>query len=171
MAVATDAAVSIPVAAAGSHVAALIWRAFVRGARLVTVDPGQTTGTGMTAGGGPPLPWVRPAAAIARQVSANPRLIAALRPGPAVEWEGPAPAGVEVALLDAGRAWLLVATSTAPGPTSGVARLPAGVPSALWVSLVDGSAMSMLRQSSGARWTFSIAAGDALVYVIDKTLK
>ena len=39
----------------------------------------------MTVRGGALLPWVRPAAAIARVVSANPRLIAALRPGQIAE--------------------------------------------------------------------------------------
>ncbi len=170
LAVVTGPDLTVPVSAAVPSFNATVWRAIAHGTRVISFDPGQKAGTGFTGGTGERLPWVRPAAAIAAQVSANPGFIASLRPGPAVTVE-PAPRGVEVLLLDAGRAWVLVATSTAPGPQTVVARLPAAVPYALWVSLLDGGTMSMLRQSSGPRWTFTIAAGDALVYVIDKTLK
>jgi hypothetical protein len=160
----------VPVSAAVPSFNATVWRAIAHGTRIISFDPGQKTGTGFTSRTGERLPWVRPAAAIAAQVSANPRLIASLRPGPPVRVEASS-RGLDVVLLDAGRAWVLIATSTAPADLRAVARLPAGVPYALWVSLLDGGTMSMLRQSSGPRWTFTIAAGDALVYVIDKTLK
>ncbi len=171
LAVVTRSDLTVPIATAGSSFNATVWRAIARGARVIAFDPGQPSGTGFTDGDGRPLPWVRPAATVAAQLSANPRLIASLRPGPPVVIDGPRPANVEIALLDADRAWVLVATSTAIGSSEVVARLPAGVPYALWVSLLDGSTMSMLRQSAGPRWTFTIGAGDALVYVIDKILK
>ena len=59
--------------------------------------------------------------------------------------------GVEVALLDGGRAWVLIATSTARTRVPFVAQLPADVPPALWVSLIDGGTMSTRRTSSSMR--------------------
>jgi hypothetical protein len=170
LAVVAGSDLTVNVASAGSSFSAAVWRAIALGARVISIDPGQKEGTGFTGGKGERLPWVRPATAIAAVLSANPRLISSLRPGPAVTVEA-APRGLDVVLLDAGRAWVLVATNTAPVEARAVARLPAAVPYALWVSLLDGSTMSMLRQSSGPRWTFTIAGGEAMVYVIDKTLK
>jgi hypothetical protein len=95
-------------------------------------------------------------------------LFAAARPGPPATIASPAPRGVEIAVLDSGRAWLLIATNTARARATFTARLPPEVPAALWLSLLDGGNMSMLRLDSGPRWTANIEPGAALVYVIDK---
>jgi hypothetical protein len=42
------------------------------------------------------------------------------------------------------------------------------VAAALWVSLIDGGTMSMLRETTGPRWTAAIEPGAAMVFVIDK---
>ncbi|HET9270546.1 MAG TPA: hypothetical protein VFO31_20355 [Vicinamibacterales bacterium] len=147
---------------------ALLWRAIAGGARVITIDAGQSAGTGLVNGKGERLPWTYTASAFAGQISASGRLFAATRPGPAVIMAPPLPKGVEVTLLDGGRGWVLIATSTARTRVPFVAQLPADVPPALWVSLVDGGTMSMLRQASGPRWTAAIEPGGALVYVIDK---
>lgn len=147
---------------------ALLWRAVAGGARVITIDAGQSAGTGLITAKGERLPWSYTASAFAGHLSASARLFAATRPGPAVTIAPPAPKGVEVTLLDGGRAWLLIATSTARTRVTVVAELPAEVPPALWVSLLDGGMMSMLRQASGPRWTATIEPGAALVYVIDK---
>lgn len=147
---------------------ALLWRAVAAGARVITIDAGQPAGTGLVTAKGERLPWTYTASSFAGQVSASARLFASTRPGPAVTIASPAPKGVEVTLLDGGRAWVLIATSTAPTRVTVVAQLPADVPPALWVSLIDGGTMSMLRHASGPRWTATIEPGAALVYVIDK---
>ena len=163
--------VTIKAAGPATEIGATAWRAVVRGARVLQIDPGQAFGTGFTKTNGDLQPWVRPAAALAGQVAANPGLIEILRRGPGVPIVAPAPKGLEIALLDGGRAWVLVATSTAKAELHAVATLPADVPSALWVSLLDGSMLSMLRQDSGPRWTLTMAPGEAKVYVIDKMHK
>ena len=63
---------------------------------------------------------------------------------------------------------MLIATNLDRAPQRVVTRLPAEVPSALWVSLMDGDAMSMLSLPGGPRWTVDLAAGEARAYVIDK---
>ena len=168
LAVITAGGLDVPVATDASSLTAVIWRALAHGVRVIAIDPGQKEGTGLTGRNGVPQPWVHRAAATANQVSANPRLLANMRPGPAVTMPSPAPRGLEMVLLDGGRGWVLVATNTSRVEIRAVARLPPGVPAALWVSLLDGGMMSMLRQPAGARWTFTIGAGEALVYVIDK---
>lgn len=147
---------------------ALLWRAVAGGARVITIDAGQAAGTGLVSAQGERLPWTYTAAAFAGQISASGRLFAATRPGPAVTIRPPAPKDVEVALLDGGRGWVLIATNTARTRATIVAELPADVPAALWVSLIDGGTMSMLKQTTGPRWTTTIEPGAALVYVIDK---
>lgn len=171
LAVVDRADVTIKAAGAADGIEALAWRALVRGARVLRIDPGQPQGTGFTRANGDPQPWVRPAVALTNQVVANPALIEILRRGPGVAIVPPVPKGLEITLLDGGRAWVLVATSTAKAEVHAVAKLPPGVPYALWVSLIDGSMLSMLREDSGPRWTLAIAPGDAKVYVIDKIRK
>ncbi len=171
LAVVTRPDLTVRVTPGAPRFAAAVWRALARGSRAIAFDPGQRAGPGLTDPRGERLAWVRPATEFAGQVSANPRLLGSLGPGPKVVLEAPAPRDLEVTLLDGGRAWVLVATNTAPVEVRAVARLPPGVPYALWVSLLDGGTMSMLREAGGARWTLTIGAGDARVYVIDKTLK
>jgi hypothetical protein len=164
----TTAGVTISVERQKADLQAVLWRAIAGGARVITIDPGQEAGTGLTTPRGDRFPWTYTVSTFAGQIESSARLFAVTRPGPAVSIAAPAPKGVEVALLDGGRAWLLIATSTAPARASFVANLPVEAPPALWVSLIDGGTMSMLRQPAGPRWTAMIEPGAAMVFVIDK---
>jgi hypothetical protein len=82
--------------------------------------------------------------------------------------ESPPNPRLDVVLRQTGRAWVLIATNLDRTPQRVIARLPAEVPSALWVSLLDGDAMSMLSLPGGPRWTVDLAPGEARAYVIDK---
>jgi hypothetical protein len=146
---------------------AALWRAVARGAKVITLDPRQPTGAGLTTTRGDRLPWTYAASTFAGQIAASARLFAIARPGPAVTIASPAPRAVDVALLDGDRAWLLIATNTGRQATF-TAHLPADVPAALWLSLIDGTNMSMLKLASGPRWAANIEPGAAMVYVIDK---
>ncbi|HEY7476490.1 MAG TPA: hypothetical protein VH679_15825 [Vicinamibacterales bacterium] len=150
------------------EIPALVWRAVSRGARAIAFDPGTTSGTGLVDANRRPQPWVAPAAAIARQLTFNARLFSEVRPGPAVAIQAPAPAGVDVVLLETARSWILVSTNTSAGPVKAVADLPPAVAPALWSSLLDGSEMSMLSRPVGPRWTFQLGPGEAGVWAIDK---
>lgn len=147
---------------------ALVWRAVAHGARTISFDGGQESGAGLTKPDGTLVPWARPAIAIARQLSANARLTDVLRPGPAVAIDPPARAGFDLVLLDGERSWVIVATNTSREPQRGTAGLPAVVPYAIWVSWTDGRTLAMLGTPAGPRWTFTVAAGDAQVFIIDK---
>jgi hypothetical protein len=147
---------------------ALAWRAIAHGARQIAFDAGAPTGSGLVNPDGTPQRWVADAASLARQFTFNRRLIESLRAGLAVTYEGTKPSGLDVALLDGGRSWVLVATNAALEPAPAVVHLPAGVPPALWLELLDGTHISMLARPQGARWTVTIAPGAARVYVIDK---
>jgi hypothetical protein len=147
---------------------AAAWRAIAHGARFILIDGGQAEGTGLTTSSGASAPWVPAAVAISRQIRANAELVRLLRPGPGVTNAPPTPSRLEVALLDAGNSWVLVATNTAPAKVDAIADLPKVVPYALWVSWLDGTNLGMLSRPSGPRWTFSIDAGAALVYIIGK---
>jgi len=168
-AAAPAAAVRIAVSdARAAMIPALAWRAVAHGARTVTFDAGAPAGAGLTLADGRTRPWVKPAVAFARQLWANPRLIDALRAGPRVAIDMPAPAGLDVVLLDGGRSWLLVATNTSSARAAAVARLPGHVPYALWVSLVDGGTLAMRSTPAGPEWGIAIGPGEAQVFVIDR---
>ena len=147
---------------------AAIWRAVAHGARDVAFDPGEVTGAGLGPSGEAPPAWLAPAVGLARQFSANSALFSALTPGPRVTLETPGGGTADVVLLETDRAWVLIATSIAAESSQIVSRLPAGVPSALWVNLLDGEAMSMFDAPGGPRWTVTLPAGSASVYLIDK---
>ena len=116
--------VDLPVSdALASSIPARAWRAVARGARVLSFDHGEPFGTGTTGRGGQTPSWVAPAVAIARQLSANARLVDQLRPGPSVTIE-PSVSGVEVVLLDGGASWVIVATNTGAGTQKTEARLP-----------------------------------------------
>ena len=158
LAVAGDAAASIPARA---------WRALAAGARVFSFDPDQKEGTGLAAPGGQTPAWVAPAVALARQLSANAALVERLKPGPPVTIDPPA-AGVEVVMLDGDSSWIIVATNVGAARHKTVASLMSGIPYGLWVSWLDGTDLSMLSTPNGPRWTFDIAPGQALVYIIGK---
>ncbi len=132
---------------------AVVWRAVAHGARDIAFDPGEVRGAGLGQSGEAPPAWLATTVGLARQFSANATLFAALQPGPRVTLESPLNATADVVLLETDRTWVLIATNTAAVPSEIVSRLPSGVPSALWVSLLDGEPMSMFDAPGGARWT------------------
>jgi len=152
---------------------ALLWRAVAHGARIVSFDAGLAEGTGLTDGSGGPSPWAAPASAVARQLVRNATMVDTLKPGPAVKVD-PASSVLDVALLDAGRSWVLVATNlSAAGsqPADTYAYLPRNVPPAEWLNLFDGSTIGMFRQPEAVRWHVQLGPGDVRVYAIDKIEK
>jgi hypothetical protein len=162
-------AVDVPVATmTAADMPARVWRAIANGARVVSFDPGQPSGPGVTDAAGATPAWVRPALAIARQLAFNGHLFASLRPAPAVAIEPPAPKGLEVVLRQDERSWVLIATNTSRERALATSRLPAGVSPALWSNLLDGTAMSMLAQPDGPRWTLDLEPGGARIYVVNK---
>ena len=168
-AIAPGAVADVAVNAAGISIApALAWRAVAHGSRQIAYDAGEPTGSGLLDARSQPRPWVAAAASLSRQFTFNRRLFESLRQAPGVTFEGARPAAMEVVLFDAGRSWLLVATNTSRQDVNAVVRLPAGVPPALWLELIDGTNVSMLNLRDGPRWTVTLPAGAARVYVIDK---
>ena len=146
----------------------LVWRAIAHGARTVAFDPAIRAGTGLTTPAGEPAEWVRPAVTIARQLSANRTLVSLMKPGPAVTVVTPAPAGLDVRLLDGGRAWIVIATNISPVAVKSTVTFARGVPYGVWASWLDGSGMSMLGLPSGPQWTVTLDAYGTRVYFIDK---
>jgi hypothetical protein len=156
--------------ASSGAVTALVWRAVAHGARVIAFDSGSPTGAGLEERDGSLKPWVRPAISIARQLTANANLAAIMRPGPGVV-ATPALPALDVVLLDADRAWVLVATNPSASTASAVIRLPAGVPYALWVSWLEGPPLAMISEPAGPRWMLSMEPRSARVYIIDKIMK
>jgi hypothetical protein len=152
-------------------IAPLVWRAVAHGGRVISFDPGNAAGSGLANVNGEAPPWLPPAKGLSRQISFNTAFIAALRPGPVVTIDGPKPRDLDVVLLEVERSWLVVATSTSDAPLKATVHLPAAVPYALWVSMIDGSNMSMLDGAGGPIWTLDLSAFGVGVYVIDKKLK
>jgi hypothetical protein len=160
--------VDVPVSGAlAASIPARAWRAVAHGARVLSFDHGEATGTGTTGPGGGTPAWVAPAVAIARQLSANAKLVDLLRHGPPVKADPSIP-GVDVVLLDAGASWVIAATNTSPTSQKMTASLPPGTPYAIWISWIDGTDLAMLSTPQGPRWTFEIGAGKALVYLVGK---
>ena len=166
--------VDLPVSGAlASSIPARAWRAIAGGApACCPFDHGEPFGTGTTGRGGQGRRHRRGSLLQSRngalQLSANARLVDQLRPGPPITIE-PSVSGVEVVLLDGGASWDLVATNTGAGT-----QKTEGAPSATARRTRSGSAgsmartLAMLNTPQGPRWTFEIAAGKALVYIIGK---
>jgi hypothetical protein len=150
------------------EILALIWRAVAHGTRVVSFDPGQPSGAGLTGADGETMPWVAPAVRLARHLSSNAEFISRLKPGPEPTTMRAPPRGFDTVLLDGGRAWVLVATNLSAEPMSTIVRLPAGVPYGLWINLLDGTEMSMLSTSEGPRWSVALPPRGVVVYAIDK---
>jgi hypothetical protein len=150
---------------------ALVWRAIAHGAQVVSFDPGQTAGTGLVDAAGHPRAWVESARGIARQLAVNGHLFGEWRPAGGVTIDAPAPAALDVALLEDARSWILVVTNTSRSRVQAVAHLPPAVPAALWADLLDGSMMSMLSQADGPRWSLTLDGGGARIYVINKIVR
>ena len=149
---------------------ALAWRAIAHGARVVSFDAGAAEGTGLRTAGSKAPAWVAAASAAARQIAINATLVDTLSASPAVRVDPPVE-DLDVALIEAPRSWVLVATNTAAAgaaPADTYAFMPPGVPPAEWLNLFDGSTIGMSSRPTGARWHVVLGPGDARVYVIDK---
>jgi len=156
--------------ATGPTILALAWRAVAHGGRVIAFDGGMPAGAGLEETDRSLKPWVRTAINIARALTANANLAGMMRSGPRVSVT-PKPAGLDVAMLDADRAWVIVATNTSSNPIKAEARLPKGTPYALWVSWLEGPPLAMVSESSGPRWVLSLEPYGAQVYIIDKKMK
>ena len=168
-----------------ASIAPLAWRAVAHGARAIAFDAGAPQGAGLNAPDGSLKPWVRDAIGIARQLTANARLVDVLTPGPGVivaptagtsaSDAAPAAPGarhaLDVVLLDGDWSWVLVATNLSNAPAQAIVRLPAGAPYAIWVSWIDGSTLAMAGELAGPRWTLQMDAHSVRVYLIDKATK
>jgi hypothetical protein len=135
----------------------------------VSFDAGLPEGTGLWTETGVP-DWVPVAAALGRQLTTNAGLIRTLSRGPALTMEPVLPA-VDVSLLENPRSWVIVATNASTeGGSVAEAQVvfPPEVPAAEWLSLFDGSMMSMLYRPAGSRWRVRLGPGEAKVFVIDK---
>jgi hypothetical protein len=171
-----DASVDIVAArVAPSGIAPLVWRAIAHGARDVSFDAGPTVEGILTRRGTPPA-WSPAVGEISRHIRINGKLLTDATPAPdqprpdQPRIDAPVPASVDIVLLSAGRAWVLVATNT--GRRAHVsAHLPAGVPYAIWLNLLSGDTLAMLSEPAGPRWSFDLEAGGTRIYVIDKALR
>ena len=149
----------------------LLWRSVAHGSRVVSFDAGVKEGSGLLDSAGKPAEWAGPAAAVAHQLVVNAVLVDTFTLAPPAKVD-PAVAGLDVKLIDAARSWVLIATNTAaPGtpPADTYVFLPREVPAAEWLNLFDGTTISMLQQSTGARWHIVLGPGDVRVYAIGKT--
>jgi hypothetical protein len=151
--------------------AALAWRAVAHGARVLAFDGGAATGAGLENPDRSLQPWARTALGIARQFSANHRLIQVLKPGPGVIVAPESGPALDVVLLDADRSWALVATNTSIAPISASVRLPTGTPYAIWVNLLDNAPLAMNGEAAGPLWNLHLDPGAARFYIIDKVMK
>lgn len=167
-ALAPGEAVDVVTNARPEEFAALVWRAVAHGAGVVSFDPGVASGAGLEASAGQARPWVASAAGIAAQLAARAQLVAEWRPVGRVVLEPPVPAALDLQLLEDARSWILVVTNTSRARVRAVAHLPAGVPAALWVNLLDGSMLSMVNLPAGPRWSLDVEPGAARVYVVNK---
>jgi hypothetical protein len=150
---------------------ALTWRAIARGARTIMFDSGAPQGAGLENPDRSLKPWVRKAIDVARQFSANSRLIQSLKPGPGVIVTPDLTPALDVVMIDAGRGWVLIATNTSPDPVTASVRLPVGTAYAIWVDLLDATTLAMNGEAVGPRWSLKMAPQTARVYVIDKVMK
>ena len=154
-----------------TEIPAVAWRAVANGVRTISFDPGPGPGTGLDRPDGQRPEWVAPAAALARQLSANAKLIDGLRRTAPPRFLSLKPPVLDVQLFEGVRAWVLIASNTGRRTVEAEVALPKGVPYAIWVSLLDATTIAMVDRPEGARWKFRIDAGAAAVYVIDKGLK
>jgi hypothetical protein len=150
---------------------AMAWRAVAHGARSLAFDSGAPQGAGLENPDRSLKPWVKLAIDMARQLTLNPRLVEALRPGPGVIVVPESRPALDVALLDAGRSWVLVATNISGRPVAASVRLPAGTPYALWLNMLDATTLAMGGEAAGPLWQLELGGPGARVYVIDKVMK
>jgi hypothetical protein len=153
----------------------LAWQAVAHGARSIAIDGGAKTGAGLEERDGSLKPWARAALNLSRQLNTNANLVALLRPGPRISVGPRTPQAdvifVQASLLDAGRAWVVIATNIWNRKATASIRLPKGVPYALWVSWLEGPPLAMVSEPAGPRWMVTMAPRSAQVYIIDKDMK
>jgi len=149
----------------------LAWRAIAHGARVIGFDSGSATGAGLENQDRSLRRWVTAARGVARQFSANNKLIQALRPGPGLIMTPESVPGLDVVMLDAGRSWVLIATNISTVAATASVRLPAGAPYAIWADLLDNSSLAMAGEAAGPRWNLKMDANGTRIYIIDKAMK
>lgn len=149
----------------------MAWRAVAHGARVIAFDSGSATGAGLENPDRSLKAWVSAAQGVARQFSANNRLVQALRPGPGLIMTPPSVPGLDVVMLDADRSWVLIATNTSAAAVTATVRLPAGAPYAIWADLLDNASLAMAGEAAGPRWNLKIDPHVARVYIVDKKTK
>jgi hypothetical protein len=150
--------------------APITWRAIAHGARWISFDAGLPAGTGLPDRPGGRAAWAA-AEAIARQLRVNRLLFAQLHDGPRVVVDAPRPASLDIVLLEAQKSWVIIATNGSGNRTRAVAHLPATVPYAQWLNLIEGSTLAMLNEPSGPRWNLDLEGWGVGIYLIDKVLK
>jgi hypothetical protein len=149
----------------------LAWRAIAHGARVISFDAGLRSGTGVSDSSGAPAPWVAEAAHVAQDLRVNGGFIVEWRRAEPVVVDTPRPASFDVVLLEADKSWVVVATNPSATSVHAVAHLPARVPYAIWLNLIDGTTTAMLNEAQGPRWSLDLEPWTASVNIIDKTLK
>jgi hypothetical protein len=163
--------VNVSAPAVEDRLPAIVWHAVALGRRIISLDPRQTSGTGLRTDRGEVPAWVAVAARINRQLSANATLFEVMKPAARPRVLSGRWPGFDAALFQTERAWVLIATNTGRTTARATVQMPAAVPYAIWVSLIDGSTVGMVDRPDGARWTSRLEPGEAAVYVIDKTPK
>jgi len=149
----------------------MAWRAVAHGVRAIAFDAGGATGAGLENADRSLRPWAHAAIDLARQFSVNGRLIESFRPGPGLIVTPESSPALDVVMLDADRAWVLIATNASASPMVATVRLPAGAPYAIWVNLLDASTLAMNGEAAGPRWNLHLDARATRVYLIDKMTK
>jgi hypothetical protein len=150
---------------------ALAWRAVAHGAREIAFDGGAIDGAGLENPDRSLKPWAKAALGVARQFTANGKLIQILEKGPGVIVAPAQSPALDVVMLDADRSWVLIATNASPVAATATVRLPSGAPYAIWLDLLDATTLAMNGEAAGPRWSLKMAAGATHVYLIDKVMK
>ena len=165
-----NATVDVAPGPRGERVAALAWRALAHGASVVSIDPGVASGTGLDAGATAP-PWLAPVQQVSRTLASASQLFTEARSVANVPTDPVLADALELRMLEDARSWILVATNASGARARAVARLPPGIPNALWVNLIDGGLLSMIAEPLGARWNVDLPPWAARVYVVNKGIR
>ncbi|MEO8071229.1 MAG: hypothetical protein ABI652_07490 [Acidobacteriota bacterium] len=149
------------------EMAPIAWRAIAHGARVISFDAGQATGAGLETQRRA-ADWTKAALLLGRQFSGKGTLFDDVQPGPRLTVAGADRLAFDAALLATPKSWVVIVTNTDAKSIKATIQFPPAVPPAMWVSLIDGSTMSLLAQASGPKWTLTVPGHGVLAYVIDK---